>query len=110
VNQYFLTNKRGGWRVTGCIDMEVASAGDPLYDLVAFAIHMAAEFPPDTYWWQPLFRGYGDTPAFDLFRLRMLGMPEALYRAFDEDKWQGDWETILKRLWDARDWYDLFTT
>src|SRR5262249_47637578 len=76
---FFLWEVADGWQVSGCIDMEVASAGCTLYDLVGFGIQMAAFFPPDTEWWQPFFQGYGAEPDFDRFRLLMLGNPEICF-------------------------------
>jgi aminoglycoside phosphotransferase len=71
-NQFFLGQAVDSWQVSGCIDMEVASAGCCYYDLVGFGIQMAAFFPSTTQWWEPFFRGYGHEPDFGLFKLIML--------------------------------------
>ena len=59
--------------MTGVVDMEVASAGDPIEDLLKFSLELAPILPARTRWWQALFDGYGQEPEYALFRLRMLG-------------------------------------
>ena len=59
-DQYYLAQAADGWYVSGCLDMEVASAGCTLYDLAGFSIEMAAFFPSSTRWWQPFFQVMGE--------------------------------------------------
>jgi len=109
-HQYYLSQVAEGWEVSGCLDMEVASAGCYLYDLVGFCIEMAAFFPAITRWWQPFFQGYGREPDFSLFKLLMLGLPELSFKIYGETRWTGTREEILSRLLAASNWHDLFTT
>ena len=98
------------WQVTGVLDMEVASAGDALFDLVAFALEMAAFHSPSTRWWEPFFRGYGGAPDFALFRLHMLTFGEESFKCFGPDRWHGTRQEILARLLAAEKWEALFVT
>jgi hypothetical protein len=99
-----------GWRVTGFVDMEVASAGDPITDLVTFAIEMAAHFPVSSRWWEPLFVGYGRTPDFWRFKLRLLARHEASLKCHGEARWPGTREENLRDLLAAEGWVALFQT
>jgi aminoglycoside phosphotransferase len=107
-HQFYLSQAVDGWQVSGCIDMEVASTGCYLYDLVAFAIEMAAFFPATTNWWQPFFQGYGREPDFGLFKLIMLGLPEICFKIYGETRWPGTRQQILSRLLEALNWQELF--
>jgi aminoglycoside phosphotransferase len=107
-HQFFLEREGNGWRVTGVLDMEVASAGDAYFDLVAFALEMAAFHPPNTRWWEPFFHGYGKEPEFDLFRMHMLTFGEESFKCFGPPYWQGTRQEILARLLAAQKWEALF--
>ena len=72
-HQFYLFQEHGRWTVSGSIDMEVASAGAPICDLLKFCKEMADGFPTERRWWDPFFEGYGSTPDFERFRLLMLG-------------------------------------
>jgi hypothetical protein len=87
--------------VSGIVDMEVASAGDPSSDLFKFGLEMAALFSPATRWWEPFFAGYGGAPDFETLRQRMLTARDENYEClgFEEPK---------ERLLHAQDWQDLF--
>jgi aminoglycoside phosphotransferase len=99
---YLYHNEVGTWMVSGCVDMEVASAGDSLQDLVKIAIEMVREFPGRD-WWTPLFAGYGKEPDFDTFRLRLLCAAE------EELQWSGIRQEVLNHLLQAGNWAELFT-
>ena len=101
---FYVYSQCGEWRVSGVIDMEVASAGDRGADLFKFVVEMAALFPVESGWWRPLFAGYGDEPDFDLLRLRMLAAHHANYAWI----WPGTRAAILRHILDARDWRSLF--
>jgi aminoglycoside phosphotransferase len=109
-HQFFLERAGEAWRVTGVVDMEVASAGSAYYDLVAFALEMAAYHPVSTRWWEPFFHGYGCKPEFELFRLQMLTFGEASFKCFGPAYWPGTREEILARLLAADCWEALFVT
>jgi len=102
-SHFFVFNDVDGWHVAGFVDAEVASAGDRGEDLVKFAIEMY-DISAYARWWEPFFDGYGGTPDFDLFRLRLLGAtgPEFL------DSWPGTREQILTHILNAQSWEDLF--
>lgn len=106
-HQFFLWQDTSAWQVSGCLDMEVASAGCCLYDLAGFCIQMAAFFPA-TSWWLPFFQGYGREPDFDLFKLLLLGLPEICFRIYGETRWPGTRQHILTHLLMASDWDELF--
>jgi aminoglycoside phosphotransferase (APT) family kinase protein len=88
--------------ITGIVDMEVASAGDPSSDLFKFGLEMAALFSPTTRWWEPFFAGYGGAPELDTLRRRMLTATEDNYACLGLEKQK-------ERLLHARDWQELFT-
>lgn len=106
--QFFLYPTAGGWEVSGVVDMEVASAGDCVNDLLKFCLEMTATFPVTTRWWEPLFAGYGHEPDFALFRLRLLGYHEANFKAYGAEKWPATREETLKHLLEAENWEQLF--
>lgn len=95
-HQFFLFQEHGGWHVSGSIDMEVASAGAPLCDLLKFNHEMMEEFSAKTRWWEPLFEGYGGEPDFAQFRLMLLGDPS------------GPREQSSIRILAATNWEQLF--
>jgi aminoglycoside phosphotransferase len=109
-HQFFLEPQDDDWRVTGMLDMEVASAGDSMFDLVAFALEMAAFHPVSTRWWEPFFHGYNAMPDFELFRLHMLTFSEESFKCFGPDRWPGTRQEILARLLTAKTWEALFVT
>jgi hypothetical protein len=109
-HQFFLEAQKDGWQVTGVLDMEVASAGDTYFDLVAFALEMAAFHPVSTRWWEPFFAGYGAEPDFELFRLHMLTFGEESFKCFGAEYWPGTRQEILARLLAATKWEALFVT
>jgi len=105
-HQFFVYRREDGSpAVSGFVDMEVASAGDPGEDLLKFGIEMAGRFPVATRWWEPLFDGYGGAPDFARFKLRMLGASEVEFRIFGNP---GSRAELLTRLYEARDWQTLF--
>jgi len=109
VQQFFLNSGTGGWSVSGCVDMEVASAGAAEYDLIKMALEMMSRFSPATRWWEPLFAGYGREPGFEQFRLLLLSSSEASFRAYGEQHWPATREETLAGLLSAHDWRTLFT-
>ncbi len=108
--QFFLYDERDRWHVAGCVDLEVASAGDCTGDLLKFAIELMVHFAPATRWWEPFFTGYGSAPDFELFRLRLLGVHETNFTAHGVQRWRSTREQAQRRLLAARDWAELFTT
>jgi len=103
VGQFFIQEEN----VTGVVDMEVASAGNPEYDLVKFSLEMMSFFPMITSWWEPLFKGYGIEPDFERFRLMLLMAGETSFTC--HQKWFHSYESTLWHLLSARDWKTLFS-
>lgn len=106
--QFFLSGEGADWRVTGCVDLEVASSGASEADLAKFALEMAVRFTPETRWWEPFFAGYGQVPDFERFRLWFLSAGEPSFRCYGEDRWPATWEATLSHLVGARNWKTLF--
>ena len=103
---FFLVDAGGAWRVTGTVDMEVASAGDVGEDLMKLCIELAAVLPASARWWEAFFDGYGAAPEFDLLKLRLLGS-EPAESAWTE-RWPKSWDDSVRHILDARSWYQLF--
>ncbi len=108
-HQLSLAGPVGAPRVTGVVDLEVASAGDTGHDLVKFALEKAALYPGARRWWEPFFAGYGGPPDFELFRLRLLATGDESFRCFGPDRWSGSRTDSVRRLLDATDWSTLFS-
>ncbi len=108
VHQFFVSETENGWRVNGAVDMEVASAGDSIEDLVKFSIEMMREFPNRPEWWDALMKGYGGEIDFHRFKLRLLGTEEAEFRWAAERRFTAPWDGILQHIFKANDWHDLF--
>jgi Ser/Thr protein kinase RdoA (MazF antagonist) len=105
-NSFFLVNAGGAWRVTGTVDMKVASAGDVGEDLMKLCIELATVLPAFSRWWDALFEGYGGEPEFDLLKLRLLGATPADLGW--TGKWPKSWYAIVRHIMSARSWYELF--
>jgi hypothetical protein len=73
-NHPFLAPVAGGWTVSGCVDLEVASGGSVFEDLTTFAVGMMARFEADIPWWEPLFAAYGSEPRLERFRTALLSV------------------------------------
>ncbi len=105
-NAFFLVEEEGSWRVTGTVDMEVASAGDVGEDLMKLCINLATVLPASSGWWDTLFEGYGAEPDFDLLKLRLLGATPADFGW--TGKWPKSWNAIIRHVMGAGSWYELF--
>jgi Ser/Thr protein kinase RdoA (MazF antagonist) len=107
-HQFFLSPEGEEWRLTGVLDMEVSSAGDSGEDLLKLCIELAQLFPHQTNWWTSLFTGYGVTPDFDLFCLRLLGVAPIEFGT--GGYWiNGQTRTaVLNHFLFATDWNSLF--
>lgn len=97
-----------GWHVSGLVDMENCSAGNPLFDFAKFMIEMAGRFGACGQWWEPLFDGYGSEPDIDLLRTIMIGHAHINFTWLGPHAWAGGREAILRRLLAARSWQQLF--
>ncbi|GAB3417237.1 hypothetical protein GCM10027569_41140 [Flindersiella endophytica] len=108
-SQFFLACKENHWRVTGVVDLEVASAGSPLEDLLAFTIELAGRLGARPLrWWEPFFEGYARPVDFDLLRFRLLGVHHVNYTCHGENSWPGTRADIVRHLTSARTWTELF--
>jgi aminoglycoside phosphotransferase (APT) family kinase protein len=102
-HQIFLTNDG----VSGIVDMEVASAGDPMFDLMKFSLEMAMLYAPATRWWEPFFAGYGGAPVFEHLQARMLTASYDNYQCLAPRGWACSHAQIVARLRAATDWPSL---
>ncbi|MBE1608145.1 phosphotransferase family protein [Actinopolymorpha pittospori] len=107
-NQFFLSKTDGSWRVSGVLDMEVASAGSPLSDFLKFVIEMAGRFGAGPLrWWEPVLDGYGSPVDFDLLRLGLTAAGHINYTCLGPHAWPGTRAEIVRHLVRARNWSEL---
>lgn len=111
-NGFFLDHDDAGlWSTTGVLDLEVASAGCPAFDINKLVIELAGRMAGTGYrWWIPLFDGYGDEPDFDLTRLLLAGASHINYTCHGQHAWPGTRADILNRIVTAADWDFLLLT
>ena len=102
-SQFFLYPHQGDWRVSGVLDMEVASAGDFGADFLKLFIEMAWVCPVEARWWEALFKGYGSEPDFNRMKLRMLAAHHSNYAWL----WTASREEILAHALAADTWPSL---
>jgi aminoglycoside phosphotransferase (APT) family kinase protein len=107
-HQFFLTQNKAGWQVTGVLDMEVSSAGDSGEDLIKISLELAQRLDHKTFWWESLFAGYGVVPDFEAFRLRLLGVEPREFGPLGKWIQTPSREARLQRFLQARDWQSLF--
>ena len=100
VDQFFFKDDE----VIGVVDMEVASSGAPIGDLVKFSIEASSTLNSFE-WWLPFFKGYERTVDFGLFKLRLLCCEYAEFKCQD---WEGSYADIMERLYGADTWSSLF--
>lgn len=105
VDQIMLVQQEGDWRVAAFLDMEVASAGDCISDLVSLCEGLAQMLPSRLRWWEALFEGYGQEPDFVGFRLRLLSG----WYPYEAHMWPGTGENGFTHLLQAKDWEELFS-
>lgn len=101
-NHPYLAEAGGDWRVTACLDLDSASGGCVLGDLVIFGVGMMFRLGPEVAWWEPLFQGYGTEPPFEAMRYYLLA---TCFYWHGED---GRLEATYRRLLDAMSWEELF--
>lgn len=99
VDQFFFKDDE----VIGVVDMEVASSGAPIGDLVKFSIEASSTLN-SLEWWLPFFEGYGRTLDFGIFKLRLLCSEYAEFKCQD---WEGSYADIIERLYGADTWSSL---
>ena len=105
IDQIMVVQEQDQWRVSAFLDMEVASAGDCLSDIVSLCVSLAQILPETLHWWQPLFQAYGKVPDFEGFRIRLLRD----WYPFDPKIWPGTGENAIRHLLLAEDWETLFS-
>ena len=101
LDQFFFDKNK----ITGVVDMEVASSGAPIGDLVKLSIQASSKLGSLS-WWKPLFQGYGSKLHFEHFKLRLLCCEDEEFKCHD---WQGDYSEILIRLHKSQSWSELFS-
>jgi aminoglycoside phosphotransferase len=109
-HQFFLYRVNDSWRVSGLVDMEVASAGDTGADWVKMVLELAGTFSSATAWWKSLFTGYGEELDFELLKLRLLAAGHINYTCLGERSWPGTRAQILAHVLEASSWGELFDT
>jgi hypothetical protein len=100
----------GEWRVTGVVDMEVASAGDCGNDLLKLFLELAGTLPAQTRWWEAFFAGYGPGLNFALHKLRMAAAGHVNYTCLGPLAWPGSRAQILAHVLAAKEWAELLNT
>lgn len=107
-NQFFLAKTDSGWRVSGVVDLEVASAGSAVSDFLKLVIEMAGRFGAGPLrWWEPLLHGYGRPVDFDLLRLVLTAAGHINYTCLGAHRWPGTRAEIVRHLVRARNWSEL---
>ena len=107
-NQFFLVKGQDGWQVSGVVDMEVASAGSPVFDFLKLVIEMVGRFgagPP--HWWEPLLNGYGSFVDLDLLRLVLTAAGHINYTCLGPHAWPGTRADIVRHLVRAQTWSEV---
>lgn len=109
-HQFFVERAESRCRVTGVVDMEVASAGDCGWDLVKFMIEAAVRWEPASRWWEPFLDGYGADVSLPVFKARLLTAgPENFGCLRGPHTWPLDREALIRHVLLAQDWGELFS-
>lgn len=88
------------WPVRGFYDFEAASAGDPTIDLVEIEVTLTPDMRSFR-WREPFFEGYGSTPAFEGYKMRVLyyllsQVGRSGTRQVPDQAWlQGQWLNLI---------------
>jgi aminoglycoside phosphotransferase (APT) family kinase protein len=108
-NGFFLDRATSGWTVTGVLDLEVSSAGCPLFDFTKLFIELTGHLTGSGYrWWEPLYDGYGREPDLNVVRLLLAASSHINYTCLGDHAWPGDRQTILSHIVTATGWDTLF--
>ena len=95
--------------MTGVLDLEVASAGCPLFDFAKLFIELTGHLTGSGHpWWEALFEGYGSEPDFDVMRLMLASSNHVNFTCLGDHAWPGDRESILTHIVTATPWAELF--
>jgi len=98
----FLDRVADGLSVVGCVDLEVASGGRTLDDLVTFSTGMMFRFDGSVPWWEPLFDGYGTQPSIEAVRTALLASCGYLFGELP------GLQTTYRSLLESTTWRQLF--
>ena len=113
-SQFFLKkNGMSNWEVSGVVDMEVASSGAAIHDLMKISIELAAKaFHSDYYknynWWEPLFSGYGGEPNFNAFKIGWLTTGAESFWCQNWTQWSCNFDKIYQHILQSQNWRQLF--
>ena len=97
-----------GWQVSGVLDLENCSAGAPAFDFTKLFIEMGGRLGTMHRWWQPLFRGYGEEPDFDLARTLLVGHAHINYACLGVSRWPVRRQDVLDHILGSTSWAELF--
>lgn len=105
LEQFFLQQEHGQWQVNGVVDMEVASAGASIADVLSVCRELAQTLSVLTRWWESLFAGYGSIPNFERFQLRLLGF----WYPYEKHVWPGSGDNGFNHILTSTNWEELFS-
>ena len=110
-SQFFVRkNCFSNWEISGVVDMEVASSGAPIHDLIKISIELAtrssySEHYKNYNWWNPLFLGYGIEPNFNAIKIGLLTTGA---ESFWCQNWSSDFANIYQHVLQSQNWNQLF--
>jgi hypothetical protein len=92
----------------GILDLEVSSAGCPLFDFTKLFIELVGQHRGTGYrWWEPLFDGYGGVPDLHAMRLLLAASNHLDFTCPGDHSWPSDREAVLDRILTATSWETL---
>ena len=106
LEQFFLHKDNGQWHINGVVDLEVASSGASVADVLSVCRELAQTLSAHTHWWESLFASYGSTPDFERFKLRLLGF----WYPYQQNVWPGSGDNGFNHILTATNWNELFSS
>ncbi|GAC1635005.1 MAG: hypothetical protein NVS4B11_37080 [Ktedonobacteraceae bacterium] len=85
--------------------IQCKSAGASAVDILSVCRELAQNLPAQSRWWESLFQGYGSTPNFERFRLRLLNG----WYPYAANVWPGSGDTGFNHILTATNWDELFS-
>lgn len=106
--QFFIKQVQSKWQVSGVLDFEVGSAGNPLADWSTLLLCLSGQHSSNQLWWQALFEGYQQTPSFELLKLFLLSKTPYEYKYLGGHYWPQERSEQLEHILRAKNWFELF--